>query len=168
MFSKFGSIIECKVMVDRYTGVSRQIGFVRFSTVEEASLAMDSMNTVKLDASAPPLIVKYADTKVYLNFPFLTIKEQKTARKSLRSHYVPMDMNPYSQLQSPVYFYYPPSSPPAAYGFTYPYQGYGFSALPSTSPSGVANSESTSPGTPTSTTSVTPGTTPPANTGKSN
>lgn len=64
MFSKFGTIVDCKVMVDRYTGMSRQIGFVRFSTVEEAAQAMDSMNTVKLDPAAPPLIVKYADTKV--------------------------------------------------------------------------------------------------------
>ena len=70
MFARFGTIMECKVMVDRYTKMSRQIGFVRFSTVEEATLALDSMNTLKLDPSAPPLIVKYADTKVFpLFFP---------------------------------------------------------------------------------------------------
>ena len=64
MFTKFGTIVECKVMVDRYTKVSRQIGFVRFSNVEEATFAMDSMNTLKLDPSTPPLTVKYADTEV--------------------------------------------------------------------------------------------------------
>jgi len=73
LFGEFGPITECKVMVDRYTGVSRQIGFVRFETVDQATKAIENMNNYQLDVSAPPLIVKYADTK-----------EQKMARKVVR------------------------------------------------------------------------------------
>lgn len=30
LFEKFGPIKECKVMVDKNTGMSRQLGFVRY------------------------------------------------------------------------------------------------------------------------------------------
>eukprot|EP01127_Copromyxa_protea_P009243 TRINITY_DN2162_c0_g1_i3.p2 TRINITY_DN2162_c0_g1~~TRINITY_DN2162_c0_g1_i3.p2 ORF type:complete len:256 (-),score=46.54 TRINITY_DN2162_c0_g1_i3:2034-2801(-) len=73
LFGEFGEIVDCKVMIDRHTGVSRQIGFVRFEAVDQATMAIDKMNNYKLDPAAPPLIVKYADTK-----------EQKIARKTLR------------------------------------------------------------------------------------
>mmetsp|Transcript_8293 Transcript_8293/g.13509 ORF Transcript_8293/g.13509 Transcript_8293/m.13509 type:complete len:393 (-) Transcript_8293:163-1341(-) len=63
MFAPFGSIAECKVMVDKQTGVSRQIGFVRFENQEDADRALHSMNGTKLEANAPPLIVKYAESE---------------------------------------------------------------------------------------------------------
>lgn len=66
--------MDCKVMIDRHTGVSRQIGFVRFETVDQATVAIDKMNNYKLDPAAPPLIVKYADTKVFhLSFAFALV-----------------------------------------------------------------------------------------------
>jgi RNA recognition motif-containing protein len=73
LFGKYGKIVDCKVMVDRNTGLSRQIGFVRFETKDHATLAIEEMNNYKLNPSAPPLTVKFADTK-----------EQKTARKAIR------------------------------------------------------------------------------------
>lgn len=73
LFGKFGNIIDCKVMIDRNTGLSRQIGFVRFETQSQATAAINEMNNYKLYPSAHPLTVKFADTK-----------EQKNARKALR------------------------------------------------------------------------------------
>jgi hypothetical protein len=89
LFGRFGNIEDCKVMVDRNTGKSRQIGFVRFEQLEGAKRALETMNGYKIIESAPPLtgtlyallkitflsIVKYADTQ-----------EQKEARKALRMH----------------------------------------------------------------------------------
>lgn len=55
-------------MVDKNTGISHQIGFVRFASTEEAKDAIQTMNGYKLHPSAVPLVVKYADTKVLLMF----------------------------------------------------------------------------------------------------
>eukprot|EP00276_Gloeochaete_wittrockiana_P000497 CAMPEP_0184675818 /NCGR_PEP_ID=MMETSP0308-20130426/88008_1 /TAXON_ID=38269 /ORGANISM="Gloeochaete witrockiana, Strain SAG 46.84" /LENGTH=298 /DNA_ID=CAMNT_0027123585 /DNA_START=382 /DNA_END=1278 /DNA_ORIENTATION=- len=63
MFSPFGTIVECKVMIDKQTGVSRQIGFVRFEKQEDADSALRSMNGTKLEPNAPPLVVKYAESE---------------------------------------------------------------------------------------------------------
>lgn len=63
MFDKFGPITTCKVMVDKQTGQSRQIGFVRFEHLKDATSAMQKMNGHKLDEDATPLVVKYAETE---------------------------------------------------------------------------------------------------------
>lgn len=74
MFTRFGTISDCKVMVDRNTGQSRQIGFVRFEQHESSQRAINEMNGYKIEPNAPPLTVKFADTD-----------QQKEARKVLRS-----------------------------------------------------------------------------------
>jgi hypothetical protein len=61
-------------MVDRNTGQSRQIGFVRFEQHEASQRAINEMNGYKIEPNAPPLTVKFADTD-----------QQKEARKVLRS-----------------------------------------------------------------------------------
>eukprot|EP01120_Amphizonella_sp_Union-15-10_P006726 TRINITY_DN21_c6_g1_i1.p1 TRINITY_DN21_c6_g1~~TRINITY_DN21_c6_g1_i1.p1 ORF type:complete len:328 (-),score=64.68 TRINITY_DN21_c6_g1_i1:125-1108(-) len=76
LFGKYGNILDCKVMIDRHTGLSRQIGFVRFERQDDANIAISEMNGHKMSASAPPLTVKYADTE-----------EQKEARKALRAQH---------------------------------------------------------------------------------
>jgi len=63
MFEKFGPINTCKVMVDKNTGQSRQIGFVKFEHLKDATAAMQKMNGHKLEEDAPPLVVKYAETE---------------------------------------------------------------------------------------------------------
>ncbi|KAL6044025.1 putative ATP-dependent RNA helicase dhx33 [Balamuthia mandrillaris] len=78
MFSKFGKIVECKVMVDKKTGKSKQIGFVRFTNVEDASAALREMNGSKLTADDPILVVKYAETD--------TQKAARKARKLASQH----------------------------------------------------------------------------------
>eukprot|EP01124_Arcella_intermedia_P027097 TRINITY_DN5232_c0_g1_i1.p1 TRINITY_DN5232_c0_g1~~TRINITY_DN5232_c0_g1_i1.p1 ORF type:complete len:711 (+),score=113.08 TRINITY_DN5232_c0_g1_i1:125-2257(+) len=94
LFGKYGNIIDCKVMIDRNTGLSRQIGFVRFETKDQATAAIEEMNNYKLYPSALPLTVKFADTK-----------EQKNARKALRQKQTKPEKLPASV--SPTPFYYP-------------------------------------------------------------
>jgi RNA recognition motif-containing protein len=107
LFGKYGKIVDCKVMVDRNTGLSRQIGFVRFETKDQATLAIEEMNNYKLNPSAPPLTVKFADTK-----------EQKTARKAIRQKQFKPDPRGSTLPSSPPYFY---SNSPAC---DFPYSQY--------------------------------------------
>jgi len=96
-------------MVDRTTGLSRQIGFVRYENTEHARAAIEEMNNYKLFATAQPLTVKYADTK-----------EQKQVRKSLRQKQTtpPLNHDQHSPSLHPPYYYY---QHPPPYGFPYPY-----------------------------------------------
>jgi RNA recognition motif-containing protein len=50
-------------MVDRQTGNSRQIGFVRFANQEDATAAMADVNGVRLLPNSPPLVVRYAESQ---------------------------------------------------------------------------------------------------------
>jgi len=113
LFENFGNIITCKVMIDRKTGLSRQIGFVRFESKDEAKRALEEMTNYKLDENAPPLTVKYEDTK-----------EQKVARKYFRMTPPNPRVIPVAQ---PVFMVYP-ASPPfygVGGGLSYPpYPGY--------------------------------------------
>jgi len=121
LFEKFGTIVTCKVMIDHKTGLSRQIGFVRFESKDEAKMALEEMNNYKLDDNAPPLTVKYEDTM-----------EQKMARRNFRT---PLQSNPRGipVPGGPVFMYYP-ASPPWIGGFSYPpypgYEPYGYPFSP--------------------------------------
>lgn len=42
---EFGTIMSCKVLRDANTGISRGVGFVQLSTPEEATKAINEMNT---------------------------------------------------------------------------------------------------------------------------
>jgi len=48
-FEEFGTVEEAVVVKDRDTGRSRGFGFVRFSTDDEATAAMNGMNDVEFD-----------------------------------------------------------------------------------------------------------------------
>ena len=48
-FSRFGEIVEAKVITDRETGRSRGFGFVSFSNDESALSAINEMNGAELD-----------------------------------------------------------------------------------------------------------------------
>jgi RNA recognition motif-containing protein len=63
MFLPHGRVLECKVMLDKNTGQSRQIGFVRFATIEEATKALAANNGRYLTDDAPPMVVKYAESR---------------------------------------------------------------------------------------------------------
>jgi len=44
VFSKFGTVLSAKVMVDIHTGVSRGFGFILFETLEQGVAAQEAMN----------------------------------------------------------------------------------------------------------------------------
>uniref|UniRef100_A0A0A9DGV7 RRM domain-containing protein n=1 Tax=Arundo donax TaxID=35708 RepID=A0A0A9DGV7_ARUDO len=48
-FSKFGQVIEARVITDRISGYSRGFGFVKFATVQEAGEAIKGMDGKFLD-----------------------------------------------------------------------------------------------------------------------
>ncbi|MFZ5829328.1 MAG: RNA-binding protein [Planctomycetota bacterium] len=48
-FSRFGEIVEAKVITDRETGRSRGFGFVTFADEDGAQNAVAEMNNAKLD-----------------------------------------------------------------------------------------------------------------------
>jgi len=48
-FSRFGEIVEAKVIMDRETGRSRGFGFVTFANDEGATSAITEMNGAELD-----------------------------------------------------------------------------------------------------------------------
>lgn len=96
-------------MIDRLTGLSRQIGFVRFETAQQAQTVIDEMNGFRLSPGAPPLIIKFADTK-----------EQKEARQAMRGRARPNHVHgvhhgaPNSHIP-PMYYYYQPFAYPQGY-----------------------------------------------------
>lgn len=47
-----GSVVDAKVIMDRYTGRSRGFGFVTFNTQENANAALQSMNGIEVDGRA--------------------------------------------------------------------------------------------------------------------
>ena len=60
LFTQFGRIIECRVLMDASTGLSRCKAFVQFDTRTEASAAL-ALNGIKIDGSKRPLVVKLAE-----------------------------------------------------------------------------------------------------------
>eukprot|EP00818_Percolomonas_sp_WS_P003129 CAMPEP_0117446252 /NCGR_PEP_ID=MMETSP0759-20121206/6235_1 /TAXON_ID=63605 /ORGANISM="Percolomonas cosmopolitus, Strain WS" /LENGTH=812 /DNA_ID=CAMNT_0005238493 /DNA_START=858 /DNA_END=3292 /DNA_ORIENTATION=- len=64
LFERFGKIKEVKVMMDKHTGLSKQIGFVRFERQVDATTALQELNNILLDedGSVTPLNIHYAET----------------------------------------------------------------------------------------------------------
>uniref|UniRef100_A0A0K0E5F6 ELAV-like protein 2 n=1 Tax=Strongyloides stercoralis TaxID=6248 RepID=A0A0K0E5F6_STRER len=64
MFSRFGEIINARVLRDSATGKVKGVGFVRFNTKKEAQTAIDMMNGSQPPHAAKPLNVKFANSVV--------------------------------------------------------------------------------------------------------
>lgn len=120
IFSKYGKIIDCKVMLDRNTGLSRQIGFVRFENIEDATKALTATNGLILDENFPPIVVKYAENeshKISRKAKRFANQSAAAARKASqqfkmqksRMQMIPMYNNDYSGPQS--YLEQDPSEP---------------------------------------------------------
>jgi len=64
LFAQFGTISECTILKDNQTGLGRGVGFVHYTTREEAQLAIAKMNNYQLPGHMKPLRCKLArDTK---------------------------------------------------------------------------------------------------------
>jgi len=89
-----------RVLTDKTTGASRGVGFVRYTTLNEAKLALKSMDGVLVEGGDLPLSVTFAFDK----------EDQLAAAR------------PYPEVM-PAYAGYPPPMPASA--MAYPaYQGY--------------------------------------------
>jgi len=61
LFRRFGPVIECKILVDHDSGVSKGCGFVKFENTNSAQDAINGYNSANLpDISLRPLTVKFA------------------------------------------------------------------------------------------------------------
>ncbi|KAL6093427.1 hypothetical protein STEG23_029212 [Scotinomys teguina] len=60
MFSRFGRIINSRVLVDQTTGLSRGVAFICFDKRSEAEVAITNFNGHKLPGSSEPITVKCA------------------------------------------------------------------------------------------------------------
>ncbi|KAM8833751.1 ELAV-like protein 1a isoform X2 [Synchiropus splendidus] len=60
MFSRFGRIINSRVLVDQTTGISRGVAFIRFDKRAEAEEAVNQLNGQKPPGAAEPITVKFA------------------------------------------------------------------------------------------------------------
>ncbi|XP_038129967.1 ELAV-like protein 1a isoform X4 [Cyprinodon tularosa] len=60
MFSRFGHIINSRVLVDQSSGVSRGVAFIRFDKRAEAEEAVKSLNGQKPPGASEPITVKFA------------------------------------------------------------------------------------------------------------
>ncbi|KAI0566515.1 Cold-inducible RNA-binding protein [Gracilaria domingensis] len=51
-FSEFGTVIDSRVIVDRFTGKSRGFGFIEYDAPDSAAKALTEMNGVEIDGRA--------------------------------------------------------------------------------------------------------------------
>jgi ELAV like protein 2/3/4 len=63
LFSPYGTIAECKILLDPVSHFSRGMGFVRFNSPNEADNSIKALNNYVLAGTVKPIIVKYADTE---------------------------------------------------------------------------------------------------------
>ena len=61
VFSGYGKIIQSRVLIDLNTRVSKRVGFVLFSTRNEADAAIRSVNGTMPEGCSEQIVVKYAD-----------------------------------------------------------------------------------------------------------
>jgi len=61
LFKRFGTVIECKILVDHETGQSKGCGFVKFENVSHAKDAINGLSGMNLpELCLRPLTVKFA------------------------------------------------------------------------------------------------------------
>jgi RNA recognition motif-containing protein len=115
LFNPFGEILDVKVMIDKNTGESRQIGFVRYSNQQQATNALNEMHGHMLEHSEIPLAVRYAETE---NEKLMRKQRQQTQTRTPNRpaqhkqiyHYMDQQNQPYfsqtSQLLQSGKFYF--------------------------------------------------------------
>lgn len=58
MFAQYGELVEVKLVINKFDGRSRGIGFVEFATEEEATAAIEATNGMEIEGRA--LVVNVA------------------------------------------------------------------------------------------------------------
>ena len=91
VFSKFGTVVSAKVMVDIHTGVSRGFGFILFETLEQGVAAQEAMNGRMV--MSKPLTVRYSGqhqtTHLLAKQPSMYVRNvpRMTPREALLKHF---------------------------------------------------------------------------------
>lgn len=110
-FSPFGTVVQADVLVN-YQGQCKGSGFVQFSTVDEATAALQSQGTIRVPNWDSPLEVKYSETTE----AHQQRQERNRSRQKLWSNspkYSPM-VSPGVLPPSPQVFHNPiPITPPS-------------------------------------------------------
>ncbi|KAL5659363.1 hypothetical protein ACJX0J_032526, partial [Zea mays] len=67
-FSEFGNVLEARIIIDRESGRSRGFGFITFTSTEEASAAMTSMDGKELQGRNIRVLIFLAFSNLQLLF----------------------------------------------------------------------------------------------------
>ncbi|KAK2957588.1 hypothetical protein BLNAU_7487 [Blattamonas nauphoetae] len=111
LFSPYGEIDDCKVIIDPVTKKSRQIGFVRFKHQKNADRALRELQGFKLSEDSSPISIKYAETDE-LRQQRLTKRQnsksrpqqEQTGHRAIPIQYVEKedDSGPFEDLRQPT------------------------------------------------------------------
>lgn len=96
MFSPYGSIMDHKVLVDKASGQSRGVGFVKFSNHESGNNAIQALNNTIPAGCDQPLIVRFAKVKPTMNMNMNVNPRnmfQMKMQNNLQSGYGPVRQN---------------------------------------------------------------------------
>jgi RNA recognition motif-containing protein len=103
-FRDFGKIISARVMRDTHTSISKGFGFVSFTSMDEANMAMQKMQGVKIHYKA--IAITFHEPK-------------KSTQRKGNMEYVPQQ--PFQQQPYPYIYSANQSPPPPVYGNVYPH-----------------------------------------------
>ncbi|KAK2950481.1 putative Polyadenylate-binding protein [Blattamonas nauphoetae] len=83
LFSRYGDVIDVKILVEPHSGKKRQIGFVTMKDLDSARQAQENLNGYKFDEFAPQLTVRYAEGEKGKKERQAKRKEAKQKQKSI-------------------------------------------------------------------------------------
>ena len=61
LFVPYGDVVQCRVLTDAHTGISRGVGFVLFSVRDQAEAAVAALNNFTPPGFHGPLVVQFAE-----------------------------------------------------------------------------------------------------------
>ena len=64
LFGKHGTVINCKILTDLSTGMSKGVGFVLFDQKPQAQAAISALNNTMAEGGTEALIIRFADDNV--------------------------------------------------------------------------------------------------------
>eukprot|EP01132_Coremiostelium_polycephalum_P006808 gene6808-8447_t len=114
LFSKYGTILESKLLLDIATNTSRGQALVRFSEVDAATKSIKALNDFVFPGSDKPIIVRYAknEDEKDKKKQKLTTQTQQQQKRTSNLRFSPYPSPSVSPLTSTLYpFYQVPTLP---------------------------------------------------------
>ncbi|EGF98694.1 uncharacterized protein MELLADRAFT_79638 [Melampsora larici-populina 98AG31] len=81
-FKKFGTIVSARVMKNEVTGISRQFGFVSFSTEAETSAALEAMDGAQIGSTTNKIVVRLHELKKHKEGRTKTVKSPRSPNEN--------------------------------------------------------------------------------------